>query len=218
MNNPKILTIGIGSTARSGKSSLAQCLLSLLKDDGYYCGEYPLAHALKKQCEDFLWHSFKYNVWTENTEEKSKFRDFLVIYGKMAREMSEGKFWTSIVEDQIIKDAEKLNKSYKLPYVAIVPDIRYNDPKYKNDEVHWVQKRMNGILIDLNRIDEGGVLIPPANKDEEINSSSIKEVSDYHLTWNTIRGEMNFTDLYNGEIFNQVKPLYEQIKREYLLN
>ena len=213
MNNIKLLSIG--STARVGKDSLAKSLFTLLVQDGYNARIYSLANALKQDCADFLQNNFGYDVWTDDTEEKKKFRDFLVLYGKMHRQQSKGTYWTNIVEQKIKEDASIINADNRLPFVAIVPDVRYADPIYPHDEVWWVQKKMNGVLINLDRIDNG-VRILPANLDEEINYGRIKPIADYLFEWETLKGPLEFTNTFNGEIFEQVTPLYNKIKSEYL--
>jgi len=213
MKNIKI--ISIGSKSRVGKDSLAKSLFTLVSRDGYNVRIYSLANALKQDCADFLEKNFGYNVWTDDTEQKKKFRDFLVLYGKMHRENSGGTYWTKKVENQILRDAGVINQDCTLPYVAIIPDIRYADPRFLNDEVSWVQKEMNGVLIDVNRTNEG-IIVSPANSDEEINSTRIAKLADYQFEWETIKGSLDFTNTFNGEIFEQVNPLYKKIKEEYL--
>jgi hypothetical protein len=212
----KIKLVSIGAIARSGKDSLAKSIFTLAAQDGYNCKIYSLANALKSACAEFLSKNFGYDVWTDNTDEKSKFRDFLVLFGKMYRENSKGTHWTSIVEKQIQEDATKIcNGRPDFPFLAIVADIRYADPRFPEDEAWWVQNKMGGKLINLNRIDNG-VMVPPANADEEFNSKRIFQVADYHLTWDTVKGELDFTNTFNGEIFAQVNPVYKTIKEQYL--
>lgn len=215
MNNNKIVTLGIGCCARIGKDSLALCLKTLLNRDGYNVGIYSLAASLKNACEEFLLTNFNYYVWTNDTNEKAKFRDFLVLFGKMHRELSQGTHWTSIVEKKIKEEANYFNGFSDKPYIAIVPDIRYDDPKFPKDEAYWIQSKMNGYLINLNRRAKGELVLP-ANSDESLNLPRIRERCDYDMTWNTIEGAMEFNNLNNHEIFDQVAPLYKEITLQCL--
>jgi uncharacterized protein Smg (DUF494 family) len=63
--------------------------------------------------------------------------------------------------------------------INIIPDIRYSE--YPTDEVHWVQKEMNGFLIFLER---DGVL--DVNDTERVNNKIIKEVADYKFKWKSL--------------------------------
>jgi hypothetical protein len=213
--NRNLKIIGIGSIARVGKDSLAKSLYTLLTREGYVCRITSLASALKNDCADFLKSNFDYDVWTDDTEEKRKFRDFLVLYGKMHRMKSLGRHWTQIVENSLKDFAENCDNPNNKPIVGIVPDIRYSDPLFPEDEAWWVQQHMKGIIIDVDRT-YNGIKIPPANADEEINSERIKRIANYLFEWETIKGNLEFENTFNGEIFEQILPLYDKIKLDYL--
>lgn len=211
----KIFVVGCGARGRVGKDLLAKCLFSLFDLEGYNCKIYSLANALKHDVNDFLKEKLNYDVWTNNTEEKAKFRDFLVWYGKQKRESSNGTYWTNLVEQQIIADSKNIDKHKSPhPFVAIVPDIRYS--VYENDEDAWVQNNPEwvGKLIHVTRIAESGEEFPPLNEDEANNDPKIKDKADYRFTWTTV-GDYP-SSFYKSEHYALVKPLFNNLLRDFL--
>ena len=71
--------------------------------------------------------------------------------------------------------------------VNIIPDIRYCE--YANDELYWLKKEVNGILIFVDRKN-----IQDANEYEKNNNSYIKKQSNHVLNWDTL-DEKNPNDL-----------------------
>lgn len=202
MNNIKL--IGIGAIARVGKDTFANCLIELFKNDGFFVKKYSLANELKKDVEKFLFDKCSIDVWTQDTQEKAKFRDLLVSYGKIQRARTHGTYWTNILQKQILEDAKNIDRNMQL--IAIVPDIRYAE--YVSDEHFWI-KSQNGILIYLDRV-ENGELVQPANLEEKNNSPIIKNHSDFTVVWETINNvEIDNFDSYH---YNIVKPIYNKIK------
>jgi hypothetical protein len=200
----KIKLIGVGAAARVGKDTFANCLIELFKRDGFIAKKYSLANELKKDMQQFLAEKCSMNVWTEDTNEKSKFRELLVSYGKIQRIRTNGTYWTSILQKQIVADAHSVSSDK--PFIAIIPDIRYAE--YEQDEHNWI-KSQGGKLIHLERI-EHNKLIDPANFEEKANSPMIKEYADFAVTWHTMSNiEIDNFDSYH---YNVVKPIYSQIK------
>jgi hypothetical protein len=174
-----VLYIGIAGVARSGKDSLAleiETLIKLHKVQEVY--RTSLAQPLKEDCKDFISQYLGLNVFTDNNEEKAIFREFLVWYGKVKRQQTEGKYWTDLLDQRV----EKFQ-----PDVCIVPDIRYQ--QYEQDEVSWLKAKPNNILIHLQRVAINGEIVPPANMDETINDSIIQNSADYKILWPTFTDE-----------------------------
>jgi hypothetical protein len=170
-----VLYIGIAGVARSGKDSLALEIENLIKS--YRTQEVyrtSLAQPLKEDCQDFISQYLGLNVFTDTNEEKAIFREFLVWYGKVKRQQTEGKYWTDLLDQRV----EKFQ-----PDVCIVPDIRYQ--QYEQDEVSWLKAKPNNILIHLQRVAINGEIVPPANMDETINDSIIQNSADYKILWPT---------------------------------
>jgi hypothetical protein len=206
----KIFVIGCGAVGRVGKDLLAKCLFSLFDLDGYDCKIYSLANALKQDVSEFLESKLGYDVWTQDTAEKAKFRDFLVWYGKQKREATQGTYWTSIVEKQILQDSKEIYKQDRSgPFIAIVPDIRY--AQYSQDEDRWVQNNTEwmGKLIHVTRYDGDGGEFKPLNTDESLNNPMIKKQADYRFKWGPLG---DFPQSFSqSEHYKLVKPLFENL-------
>jgi hypothetical protein len=174
-----VLYIGIAGVSRSGKDSLALELENTIR---CYTGKTiyrtSLAQPLKEDCKDFIKEYIGLDVFTDNTEEKSTFREFLVWYGKVKRQQTEGKYWTGLL-DQRVQQFQ--------PDICIVPDIRYQ--QYEQDEVSWLKSKPNSVLIHLQRVAINGEIVQPANMDETINDSIIQNSSDYKIIWPTFTDE-----------------------------
>jgi hypothetical protein len=178
-----VLYIGIAGVARSGKDSLALEIENLIKiSRGLTVHRISLAQPLKEDCKHFIKDYLGLNVFTDNNEEKATFREFLVWYGKVKRQQTEGKYWTNLLDQRV--------EEYR-PDVCIIPDIRYQ--QYEGDEVSWLKAKPKNILIHLQRIAINGEIVPPANMDESINDSIIQNSADYKIIWPT------FMDDYKQE-------------------
>ena len=170
-----VLYIGIAGVARSGKDSLALEIENLIRSyKGKTIYRTSLAQPLKEDCKDFIKQYLGLNVFTDNNEEKATFREFLVWYGKVKRQQTEGKYWTNLLDER----AQKFQ-----PDICIIPDVRYQ--QYDEDEVSWLKAKPNNILIHLQRIAINGEIVPPANMDESINDSIIQNSADYKIIWPT---------------------------------
>lgn len=189
-----IFYIGIGGVARSGKDSFANSLLKFLKQDGYNAIRTSLAEPLKHDCKEFIASKLGLDVWTDKTEEKAIFREMLVWYGKVKRQQTEGKYWTSLLTRKVEIEA---------PEICIVPDVRYL--QYPEDEVFWLKQKMSGVLIHIQRKDVNDDLVPPANMDESINDELVRDNADYQLVWPTVSTEN--IHLLDAE----VKKVYDSI-------
>lgn len=208
MNNNAYI-IGIGAKARVGKDTLARMLKNLIEEKSdWTCQILRLADALKGDCESFLKEKCNMDVWTEDTVEKAKFRNILVNYGKIQRDRTAGTYWTNIVEKQIRKDLglkEKLNIRDQIKSFYIIPDIRYCE--YPDDEAFWLKQRMQGCLINVERIHHDGTLFPPVNDDEKENSKILRKIADYELVWNELQSHE-----INGEPSKEAHFAFEFIK------
>jgi hypothetical protein len=170
-----VLYIGIAGVARSGKDSLALEIENLIRSyKGKTIYRTSLAQPLKEDCKDFIKQYLGLNVFTDNNEEKATFREFLVWYGKVKRQQTEGKYWTNLLDERV----EKFQ-----PDICIIPDVRYQ--QYEQDEVSWLKAKPNNILIHLQRIAINGEIVSPANMDESINDSIIQNSADYKIIWPT---------------------------------
>jgi hypothetical protein len=174
-----VMYIGIAGVSRSGKDSLALELENTIRSyTGKTVYRTSLAQPLKEDCKDFIKDYIGLDVFTDNTEEKSTFREFLVWYGKVKRQQTEGKYWTALLDQRV---------GQLQPDICIVPDVRYQ--QYEQDEVIWLKSKPNSVLIHLQRVAINGEIVQPANMDETINDSIIQNSSDYKIIWPTFTDE-----------------------------
>jgi hypothetical protein len=191
-----VLYVGIAGVARSGKDSLALEIEDLIRSyKGKTIYRTSLAQPLKEDCKDFIEEYLGLNVFTDNNEEKATFREFLVWYGKVKRQQTEGKYWTNLLDERV--------KQFQ-PDVCIVPDVRYQ--QYEEDEVSWLKDKSNNVLIHLQRIAINGEIVPPANMDESINDSIIQNSADYKIVWPTFTDENKDENMkeFASQVFNAV--------------
>lgn len=191
-----VLYVGIAGVARSGKDSLALEVENLIRSyKGKTIYRTSLADPLKEDCKNFIKDYLGLNVFTDSNEEKATFREFLVWYGKVKRQQTEGKYWTNLLDERV--------KQFQ-PDVCIVPDIRYQ--QYEGDEVSWLKAKENNVLIHLQRIAINGEIVPPANMDESINDSIIQNSADYKIVWPTFTDENKDNNMkeFASQVFNAV--------------
>ena len=168
--------IGVSGVARSGKNLFCDIAIKQLSQKGIKAKQYALAYYLKKDCEDFIKTKLGLNVFSENTEDKSIFREMLVWYGGVKRKQTEGTYWTSMLQKDLETDDSE---------VIFVSDIRYD--QYAKDEVFWIKDALKGKLIHVSKYtyndnDERVFILPP-NEHERINDPLVRSKSDYKLEW-----------------------------------
>ena len=119
--------VGVSGVARSGKNLFCDMVIDELSTQGYVGKQFALAAALKKDCQKFLTTMCDLDVYTENTQQKTMFREFLVWYGDLRRKQTNGRHWIETMDKTIAQSECD---------VALVSDVRY--AHYKNDELGWV--------------------------------------------------------------------------------
>lgn len=190
--------IGITGVATSGKDTLYLLLNTFLENKGIKTKKIALADELKNELNDFIQKTFQINLNKVSASEKELIRPIMVVYGKVKRNTSKGRYW--------IEKADLKIKTLEEDVLPIITDIRYNE--YENDEFSWLKKENKGFLIHVTRIHKGKI-IPPANIEEEKNDKTLKEISDYSLVWCT---EENLDNLYKNYQEN-LKEIYEAYGR-----
>jgi hypothetical protein len=187
--------IGISGAARSGKDTLCRGLIRVFsKNFGIKAIRRSIAgDQVKKDLKDLLQNNLAIDSFTENFTLKEEIRPLLIEYGKLMRNKTNGRYFI----ERFIKEEETIN---------IIPDIRYVE--YPKDEVHWIKNEMNGFLVFIER---GGIF--DANDTEKINNKIIKEMSDYHITWNALdenkESDRNIIDQYALEIIEKMFTTYQ---------
>jgi hypothetical protein len=192
------MVIGLTGVARCGKDTFYSILKKYLKEKNIESKRIALADALKKELEDFVEKKFKINLNTCEGSDKELIRPLMVAYGKCRRIQSEGKYWTSLI-DQEIKNLKEKN------IVPIVTDVRYIE--YKDDEYSWI-KNHDGILIHLSRKLNDGSLVPPANIEEKSNDNKLKAVADYCISWETCQD----TNVLYELMQKNLKNIYDRLR------
>jgi hypothetical protein len=179
--------VGVSGVARSGKNLFCDMVIEELTNQGYTAKQFALADALKKDCEDFLKTKCDLDVYSDNTQQKTLFREFLVWYGDLRRKQTNGRHWIETMNNMIAQSECD---------VALVSDVRY--AHYPNDELGWVLFEHEGLLVHLRRyersstavIDEKGNLkmdyIQAPNEHERINDPKLREGAHFKLNWPTV--------------------------------
>jgi ribosome-binding ATPase YchF (GTP1/OBG family) len=188
--------IGITGVATSGKDTLFNFLHKKFKEKGIKSKRYALADILKKKIKPFIEEEFNIDINNLSPKEKESIRPILVIYGKIKRERSNGRYWIDLLDENIDKNTS----------IPIVTDIRYAE--YEKDELHWLIKENKGFLIHISRV-LNGKIIPPANDEEARNDIFLSEKSHYKMVWCTNPCEETLYEEYNKNF----EEIYEQYTR-----
>lgn len=191
------MLIGLTGVARSGKDTFYSILNKYLKEKQLNSERLALADALKKELYDFTKDKFKIDLFRCDGNDKELIRPLMVAYGKCRRIQTEGKYWTSLLDD-------KVKSLIKNKIIPIITDIRYIE--YKDDEYAWL-KKYNGILVHISRKLDTGDLIPPANLEEKANDNKLKAVADYSVCWETCQDTNFLYELTQKHL----KNIYERI-------
>ena len=166
--------IGISGVAGAGKDLFYTILSRYVK-----CKRYALADKLKLEVNPFCKRHYKIDLFNCNREEKETVRDLLVFHGTHKRRLSDGKYFTKELNKLIKKDIK--NKELEEDTVIVVTDIRYD--QYKQDEIYWLKKLMNGTLCHVSQY-EMKLL------EEEREDPKLKAAADAVIEWPTIEGNM----------------------------
>jgi len=188
--------IGITGVATSGKDTLFNFLHKKFKEKGIQCKRYALADLLKKKIKPFIKEEFNIDINNLSAKEKESIRPVLVIYGKIKREQSNGRYWIDLLDENIDKNTS----------IPIVTDIRYAE--YEKDELHWLINENKGFLVHISRV-LNGKIISPANNEEAKNDAILSVKSNYKMIWCTNPCEKTLYEEYNKNF----EEIYEQYTR-----
>tara|TARA_R110000824_G_scaffold11986_3_gene52725 strand:- start:1724 stop:2317 length:594 start_codon:yes stop_codon:yes gene_type:complete len=171
--NFKFKNIGIAGVAGCGKNTLADMIIKLLKRLDLPYRELSLASNLKKELRSSSSQLYGIDSFACSRKEKVVIRPFLVAHGVIRRGSSNGRHWVELLNKDL--DPQKIN---------IITDIRFNE--YEKDEVFWLRKEINGVLIHLARYEEQGsgkTYVLPANEEESRNEPLLKRDADFLFEW-----------------------------------
>lgn len=199
------MIVGISGVARSGKDTLANGFVKILKEIGVKSERLALADELKSECRSFIKKTLNIDVLNMTDDEKKIVRPFLVFWGTHMRRKADENCW--------IKSLEKRRKPDTL---TIVSDIRYQN------EADWI-KESGGFLIHIARLNENGELIQPPNEEERENDPLLIEKSNISFVWNTFGGEdvklltdycyAFFESSFSSEVIEQWQTTYPLSKK-----
>lgn len=196
----KITLLGIAGNGFSGKDTLYLILEKILKESNIETDRIALADPLKSELSEFTKSQYGINIFTKDYKEKEIIRPIMVSHGKIRRTLSQGRYFTDIAQ-------KRLKENIEDGILSIVTDIRYMF--YQTDEVDWL-KSNNGLLVYIERINQDGSIVPPANEDERENNEKIKLIADYTLRWPTTDN----LDIRSDCVSIQLHNLIERIKNE----
>ena len=193
----KYKNIGISGVAGCGKNTLSNIIIKLLQRMELPYRELSIAKNLKQEVSSASRELYGINSSNCTRNEKETIRPFLVAHGVIKRKLSNGRHWVDMLNKELAPD--KIN---------IITDVRFN--KYKKDEVYWLKKEINGVLIHLSRYDEikgKRVFFPPANEEERKNDPLVKKESDFIFNWKTEKDQTKKI-ISAAHLLKWVKKLY----------
>jgi hypothetical protein len=117
--------------------------------------------------EGFLMMNFKISALTSKEEEKKIIRPLLVAFGEAKRKINPD-YWVGVLDHLLLKNG-----------LTIISDVRYEN------EADWIISK-GGKILHLNRMNEDGSYVQPANKEEELNSPNVIKKCFHELCWKTM--------------------------------
>ena len=151
--------ISISGNARVGKDTMGNNLSLILAESGIKTKTLSFANELKESVNKFLVEQTGISAFTDDDNEKSTIRPFLVCWGTDIMRKIDNKVWINKLESNLEKDC-----------VNIVTDLRFTN------ELEWL-KENKGFSIMLDR--QG---IEPANTYEVINNAEISNNVDLNFS------------------------------------
>lgn len=185
--------IGVAGLAGSGKDTFVNLLQAKIPN----IKRFALADSLKVELNPTLIKLYNQDIFTCSRETKDILRPMLVAHGKVRRVMSNGRHWIDILNEKI-NQCRKDNPNS----IICVTDIRYD--VYEKDEVHFIQKELEGILVHVSRFDWQGkkqVFFTPPNIDEAENDPKLKSKANYKIIWPSARKVDGTADIDSLNIY-----------------
>lgn len=195
--------IGVGCIARVGKDTFFKIFSDILKEYYIDCERVALADQLKVETDSFCREKYGISAFTKDAKEKEIVRDCFVSHGKIMRKLTQGKYWTSLVQPIV----DNYRKEKKL---VICTDIRFAE--FESDEINWLKDKNQGIYIHINRFDSDGNKFLPVNQEEERNEKVLENKADFRLNWSTSEDFNYLTDtvkLQLKDLIIKLCPTYQ---------
>lgn len=197
--------IGISGLAGSGKDLFLKLFSEDMKKIGLSCRRYALADSLKAEINPLLVSLYNIDILTCSRKDKEIVRPMLVSHGKIKRIQTNGRHWIEKLDKEI-------DKGPRSDFVCVT-DIRYDE--YIKDELNWVKKERNGILLHISKYYKKGkekIFLEPPNKEEAENDPKIQKKADYKICWP--HGEEEFDKALSTEVFNFTKWFFLNGRRD----
>ncbi len=175
MTKLKTKIVGLSGAGTCGKDSCFLIINEFLASKNINSERVALADPLKYELNEFTKKQYGISSFTIKKEEKEIIRPLMVCHGKIKRQLTNGKYFTSIAQG-------KVDENNRNGAITFITDIRYS--AYSEDELQWLRKN-DGVLVFIERFDSDGQIIPPANDDEKENNIKLKKSADYQLKWIT---------------------------------
>lgn len=192
------MIIGLTGPAQSGKDSFFLLAKDYFNSFNIKIKRIALADNLKKDLNQFILDKFSIDIFNAKSEDKELIRDLMVVYGKIKRQQTEGKYWTNLIKKEI-EDAKDTD-------IIFITDIRY--AYYPEDELSWLKSYKKNMLIHISRLDKNNLIIPPRNSEEAHNDPVLKNASDLQLCWHTTED----TNLRKKEAELILNKIYENYR------
>jgi hypothetical protein len=168
---PKVIMLAGNSGV--GKNSMLDCLGRYFSENKLpYIDYISIGDICREEVMDFCLTLWNIDPFTKNRAEKEIIRPIIVETVKINKKRNPNYY--------VEKIKGTVQKSINLGSIPTIPDCRYL-------EEYSYLKKLGGILIFIERYNEDGLQIPPANEEEKINNIKLRERADYIVTWPTLR-------------------------------
>lgn len=185
--------IGLSGSARSGKDSFYEFVKEYLSLNKLSCKRFAFADLLKYELDEFIMQNFGFSSFTTDNKNKDILRPIMVAYGCAKRDITNGRYWIDNLENVI-------NSVKDFTDVTVITDVRFCD--HEDDEVSWLKNKMNGVLINIELINDDGSLVPPANYEESIRSNRLYNLSDFKIQWKRFGSDSIKKEEARQQVFN----------------
>ena len=169
------MIIGLSGYAGSGKDLFCEVLCELRPE----FKRKSLADKLKIDLRDRILKESNIDILNCSREEKDSVRDKLVDYAKEKRMDTDGRYWISKLNQDVVKEKSSI----------CITDIRYDD--YLHDEVYWLKEELGGVLVHIQRYDiinNNKKFFEAPNEEERRNDPRLKAKATYNLMWPSFTG------------------------------
>jgi len=164
-----IKPIGITGFARCGKDTFFELFSDYCYKNNIKTKRIALADLLKSDLKDFVFQKFNLDICNIDNKNKEFIRPLMLVYGKLRRDSTDGKYWTNKVQNQV-------DECITNGIIPIITDLRYDE--FPEDEYFWLKQKNNGYLVSITLAKN-----KPANKEEKTNITKIKKSADYKIRW-----------------------------------